>query len=313
MTTMQQHPLYGRACSAMGVEVRHYQWEFGGDLSGAAQVLIRRWPLVGGIALLSRGPLWAPEVPQADRVAATRVLVRQLRSNMRGVLATPEIDAGPDPLARTEMLRMVSSGHVARLDLREGKIARRGRMHGKWRNRLAKAEAEGLQITRTALPTDPNHWLLRAEADQARARRYKRLPIAFTTRWASCGGKTAGQVFTVMRNGNPIAAMLILSHGSCASYHIGWSGPEGRRLNAHSLALWHASNWCAGKGLQHIDLGTLDTETSPGLARFKLGCGAQPVLLGATWLDAPGTRLAARLTALGRSESRPYASSSASQ
>jgi hypothetical protein len=37
-----------------------------------------------------------------------------------------------------------------------------------------------------------------------------------------------------------------------------------------------------------LDLGTVDTENAPGLARFKIGSGAQIRSLGGTWLRIPG-------------------------
>jgi hypothetical protein len=39
-----------------------------------------------------------------------------------------------------------------------------------------------------------------------------------------------------------------------------------------------------------LDLGTLDTQNAPGLARFKLGSGATAQLLGGTWARLPGWR-----------------------
>jgi hypothetical protein len=43
-------------------------------------------------------------------------------------------------------------------------------------------------------------------------------------------------------------------------------------------------------GTQVLDLGSVDTVSAPGLARFKLGAGAQVKSLGGTWLHLPGFR-----------------------
>lgn len=308
---MQQHARYGEASAALGAGPRHFHLRLGGDLAGTALVLIRRWPLFGDFALLSRGPVWAAGVSAETRAAGTRALIRQLRTQVRGVMCTPETDGGPDPLEDSDLLPMVTPGHVARLDLSTSCKARRARLHGKWRNRLVRAEAAGLTVQQGALPADPDHWLLRQEAAQARARGYRRLPHAFTHAWTTHGGRDATRLFTAHSSGTPVAGMLFLRHGASASYHIGWSGEEGRRLNAHTLLLWRAADWLAKKGHKQLELGTLDTEGTPGLARFKLGAGAEAIPLGATRLDAPGTRIAARL--LRPRPAIAYASSSASQ
>lgn len=149
------------------------------------------------------------------------------------------------------------------------------------------------------MPAEAGHWLLQAEEAQARARRYRRLPASFTAAWVAANGDDSARLFVARLHGGIVAAMLFLLHGRAASYHIGWSGPEGRAGHAHNLLLWQASDWLAARGYACVDLGTLDTETTPGLARFKLGSGAQQVKLGATWLDAPGTGLAGRLARRG--------------
>lgn len=81
--------------------------------------------------------------------------------------------------------------------------------------------------------------------------------------------------------------MLFICHGPVATYHIGWTSDEGRRAEAHRQILVHAIDWLAHRGIQRLDLGTLDTEHAPGLARFKLGTGARPVALDGTWLKLP--------------------------
>jgi hypothetical protein len=38
------------------------------------------------------------------------------------------------------------------------------------------------------------------------------------------------------------------------------------------------------RGVRRVDLGTVDTDQSPGLARFKLGAGGVPLTLAGTYL-----------------------------
>ena len=91
-------------------------------------------------------------------------------------------------------------------------------------------------------------------------------------------------MLTARLDGETVAAMLFLKHGTSATYHIGWTSPAGRALSAGNLLLTHAAERFGEMGVEIVDLGLLDTETAPGLARFKLGTGAQPLRMGGTWI-----------------------------
>lgn len=293
---MQQHPAYGRTCRHLGLETRNLTLEGANEVLATAQVLLRQWPLLGTFALLSRGPVWSPTLGHGARAAALIALKGHLSQQYAGLIMTADPWDGTDPLARSGLLKLMTPFHIACLDLTLDSNQRRARQAGKWRNRLRHGEESGLMVASSPLPPRPDHWLLKAEDAQSRAKGYRRLPTNFAATWAQVN-RNGTQLFTATRNGKRVAAMMFLLHGSRASYHIGWAGPEGRQCSAHNLVLWHASNWLAERGFGSIDLGTLDTETSPGLARFKLGAGATPVAIGSTWLEAPGTGLVARLSA----------------
>ncbi|WP_158263514.1 GNAT family N-acetyltransferase [Aliiruegeria haliotis] len=298
-TPLQQHPIYARAMAAQGVRARSFTpidraWR--GKVS--AMILERRWPLLGASAVLTRGPVWAPEVPVDVRRNGLRSLLGQLRGEFGAVTVTPDLDDEGDPLEAAGWMSAVTPLSVARIDLTPMPEAMRRRMQQKWRNRLCRAERAGLTVRHAAMPDDPDHWLFRREVAQARDRGYKSLPPAFALAWARAGGPRSTRLFTAERDGRPLAAMLFLLHGTAASYHIGWNGAEGRRVDAHNLLLWRAMVWMHVRGIQSLELDVIDTETKPGLARFKLGAGANVLRLGATRLSAPGTRLfASRLAA----------------
>ena len=298
---MQQHPLYGATCTALGGGIRRYVLANGnGAVLAFAQVLERPVPLLGAAALLSRGPIWLPGTPNAARRSGLMALLRLLRRDHRIVVTTPEPFGEGDPLSGSGWLTAVTACHLARLDLSSGEMAMRARQHGKWRNRLVRAESAGLVVKDTPMPANPGHWLLMKEAEQACNRRYRRLPPAFTAAWVQEGGERSARLFTATKDGAPVAAMLFLLHGNSATYHVGWSGPDGRRAGAHNLLLWRAQLWLAKRGIRLLDLDLIDTHTTPGLARFKLGSGAEVIRLGATRVSAPGSALFAGRTARPR-------------
>lgn len=291
---MQQHPAYGRACTALGQRVRWFRLGPANAPMASALVLCRRWPGLGAVALVSRGPVWADVLSPGDRRAALGALVGRLRQDHAAVITTPDPVAGHDPLGDTRMLPLVWPMTLAQLDLSGDTAARRARLRGKWRNALVRAETSALRVTASRLPPRADHWLLRHEAAQARARGYRRLPAAFAAAWARMSPDDTLLVAAHDLAG-PVAGMLFLRHGAGASYHTGWTSAAGRVAGAHTRLMWEAIGRLADAGVTRLDLDLIDTHHAPGIARFKLGTGAVPVTLGATRIAAPGTALVARI------------------
>lgn len=185
---------------------------------------------------------------------------------------------------------VMTPGTVALLNLTRDFDQMRKGMDQKWRNRLRHAEKSGLRITCQPMPSDPGHWLLRAETAQARKLGYRSWPTTLTCAWLRAN-PGASRLFTALRGKEPIAAMLFLLHGDGATYHVGHTLDAGRAVSAHNLLLWTAMQTLARRGITRIDLGQVDTQNAAGLARFKLGSGARVHRLGGTWLRWRPARL----------------------
>ncbi|MFC3615018.1 GNAT family N-acetyltransferase [Lutimaribacter marinistellae] len=192
-------------------------------------------------------------------------------------------DAPCPDLARLGALMLVTPAHVAELDL-TGNL--RSGLRQKWRNRLNHALRQNLAVRDAAMPQDPGHWLFTADMAQQRARGYRSWPVRLTLAYTRANPGSA-RLFTALHSGRPVAAILLLLHGRAATYHIGHSTAQGRAVSAHNLLMWHAMTWLAARGITRLDLGPVETESAAGLARFKLGTGANARALGGTWLLWP--------------------------
>ncbi|MCO0636575.1 GNAT family N-acetyltransferase [Lutimaribacter sp. EGI FJ00014] len=259
---LQQHPAHAAALRAIGAGVLAVALPDG----GRANVLLRRFgPLT--LALLPRGPVWADgRAPNLDDLRAVRHALPA-----RSILLVNGDTALP---ATPRLLPLVTPQTIAEWDLRAA-------LHQKWRNRLARAERAHLPICHRAMPPDPAHWLLQREATQARQRRYRPWPPALLAAHAAQG---TAHLFVAGPTQAPVAAMLFLLTGRRATYQIGWVNADGRSADAHRLLLWQAARTLREWGTTLLELGTIDTDTAPGLARYKLGTGARPRVLGATAL-----------------------------
>lgn len=224
------------------------------------------------------------------RIAAALRAPALSERSLRGLRARGLRLCEPDaagPLAGAGFRQVMTPAHVAELSLDGDAADRRARMAGKWRNRLHRAEAEGIALCVLPFAGPAADWLNAQEEAQRRARGYRAWPLAIARAWAAADPRAA-RLFLAERDGARIAAMLFLLHGRAATYHIGWSGPAGRAISAHHLLLAHATDVLADASVRRIELGTLDTDAAPGLARFKLGAGARVRALGGSWIAVPG-------------------------
>lgn len=274
-TALQQSGTYAAVLARLGCKASLAQIRSGDLLIGQARIHLRRvGPL--RIAWMPRGPVWLPGLTADLRVTATRGLPRD--APFRAIWALSH-DTGPPAPG----LRIARGADLAELNLRAPESARRAALHGKWRNRLARAETADLILTQRPLDLSCDAPLLRREAAQRHARGYAGLPPKFTEAWADIAPDDS-LLSIAYHAGVPVAFMLILTHGDVATYHIGWTGARGRHLSAHNLLLWRASCALARAGVARLDLGKLNPTRTPGLDRFKLGTGAARRSLGPTML-----------------------------
>lgn len=279
MTESLQLPLpqseeFAATCQALGRPLRRCKRESRRRLRLWWQVQSRHFGPLGRVDLVSRGPVAANAEDLHDWTSQWQRWHdgRPLLLNAEGTEASSLRTAGFWPL--------MTPASVALLPLRD-ETAMRQAMQQKWRNRLNKAERGGLSVH--SLPLQHDHWLLQAEAAQARQRGYRGLPPAFSLAFAAANPGQA-QVFEARQGRTPVAAALILRHGRMATWQIGVSTEAGRAGSAMNLVLWRAMQALVDWGHDCLDLGVVNTQDAAGLARFKLGTGAQIRRLGGTWL-----------------------------
>ncbi|WP_146345229.1 GNAT family N-acetyltransferase [Falsiphaeobacter marinintestinus] len=228
------------------------------------------------------GGVRATMLPRVTLPAPDELLssLRQAGLHRNLIILTPDHPM-PDGF---RAVRVARTTQIAELDLRTDPTTLRSGLHQKWRNRLNRAERNGMTV-RISRGLGPKlDWLLSKESQQQAQRGYRTWPSKLTQTWirATPG---AALLMTAYENDTPVAAMLFLRHGTAATYHIGHTTARGRQLSAHNLLLWDAIVHLSNSECDQLELGR--TDTSPGLARFKLGTGAQERSLGGTWLWWP--------------------------
>jgi hypothetical protein len=277
LAPLQQSEVWAEALRRLGAEVV----ALGPDTGGHA--VLRTLPLLGRTAMISRGGTGLS-------VAAAGGLRAALGARHLVIHAETERDG--EALACAGFRRIAPPRRVAELDLDAPPEVLAARMSVKWRNRLRHALGQGLEVRRRPMPPDPRHWLFAAEAEAARRLRVRPMPPVLVAALCDVAPGT-GQLFTVTRRGERLAAMLFLRHGDAATYQTGWTSAAGRALSAGNLCLWRAMVELRELGAVRIELGAADADLAPGLTRFKTGAGGVVRPLGGSWLRSawlPGPR-----------------------
>lgn len=276
LAPMVQRWNYGAAHAALGGAVQRAVLSDASGPVALCQVLTRRLlrhlPPGLTLALASNGPLW---LAPCDRARALTLIRRSLPAKRPRL----HLFTLAEPTPSLRLLPLVHPATSARVTL----PIRRENLHGKWRNTLKKAEQSGLILGHAQCSPAALSRLLAADARHQKARGYRALPPEFSRAWQNLSPGDL-RLFTARKGTALHASALMLRHGNTASYHIAHCSPEGRESGAARLVLWRAFCDLAKAGVRQVDLGVIDTEKAPGLARFKLASGARARRLGPTVL-----------------------------
>jgi hypothetical protein len=241
----QQSTAYAVAAAACGARI-------GRGVFDGVQV---QWLDRRGVRLISRSE-------------AARGVLRRLARHAGVTVATGRVQGWG-------LVPLLTDRFVALWDVRADPAVLRAGMDAKWRGHLTSAE-RSIRVQRggkACLPTLVEH-----EGAQRMARGYRALPAAFALALPE-----ASLRLWEWRHGGAIqAAMCFVRHGDWATYHISWASDVARGYAVHQVMLWRAVCALRDEGVRVIDLGDVNTDAAPGLARFKLGTGAGLVAVGQT-------------------------------
>ncbi len=239
------------------------------------------------IARVLRGPIWLidpREDPRTPEVCDT--IARHFRRRFGDFLFwLPELPDNPKSAAmlRAQSLRPVVTGYSSIwLDLRPPLEALRAGLHGKWRNALRQAEKAGFDVGVTTNPRRLSQSLQLYD----RFRRKKRFVGPNGDFIAALAGhdRKAVVALTARLSGDQVAGVILIRHGRAATYLASWTSDAGRVGQAHNLLLWRGIETLKESGIDWLDLGGVNTESQPGIARFKLGLGGEVFTLAGTYL-----------------------------
>jgi hypothetical protein len=236
-----------------------------------------------GSQTIYRGPLWVhDEIPGEMQKLALGLLRQRYRlRRARPVTFHPELEATPAHHAQMSEagFRRVAEGYrTIWPDLSHSLDDLRTGQHQNWRNALVQGERARLTVIDdthcTRLP-----WLIGEHTAHMEVGGYRGASGALLEALHKHGNETAGLRLLVAEQGEElVAAVLLATHGSAATYLVGWTGEAGRDLRATHLLLWRAVEALKADGKSWFDLGRI-SDDAPGVARFKRGLGGTETTL----------------------------------
>ncbi len=291
-SSLEQSWQYGDAVAALhGAEVRRRVIRCRDTPVAVVQGFRTRDLRFGSINRILRGPVWLANLSAPDRAETCRLIRGEFGTRITDLLFwLPELPDTAESMRLMRSLgmrRMVTGYSTIWLDLRPDESRLLSGLHGKWRNSLRTAEKVGVRIR----AADRNRAFEEAMAAYDRFRRKQRFigpPADLIRQIRSAPGASDElgnvRVWNAVHDNTSVAGVAVIRHGVSATYLAGWTSRDGRRCNAHNQLLWRAITELRETGTDWLDLGGVDTQSAPGLARFKLGLGGELATQTGTYL-----------------------------
>ena len=282
---LQQEWAYGQAICEQGHQVHRAALMRGGKPLALAQIAERRIAGPLRMALLMRGPVPFGGYDEEAECHFLGVLRRHLAGAV--LMWTPEAaDSDMQARRRAGYRRVLTGYSTIMLDLAKPLPTLRAGLHGKWRNLLRAGEKSGL-VLQSPGGGQLVDWLIERNEQYRKQVGYAGPTPEFIRALGRLAPRPDRIVLLAMENRAPVAGVILQLHGRAATYYAGCTTPRGRQLRAHHFLLWQAVVELKDRGVMAFDLGGIDTDKAPGIARFKLGMGGRPLMLDGTYLVPP--------------------------
>lgn len=284
--SFEQSLTYGRAATArIGGKLRCLVLERDGHPVAAAQVRIKTLPGLGrGIAWIASGPLlWpldgpAPEpavIAEVFAVLRAELALRQghiLRLRLPGIafhdqdeIATIAKATGFAPTDRAPVYRSIA------IDLQQDETALMAALNGKWRTDLRYAQKSELTLEAGNSPDMQARFLvLFRDIQAAKGFAPDITPeFHFALSGPDLNTDLNYDILIITKDGQDLAGIVIGSSGRCTVYLFGATAEAGRALRAGYMLTWEGVRLSQRRGMDWYDLGGVDFDENPDVARFK--------------------------------------------
>jgi hypothetical protein len=258
---------YGAGKAATGWAVRRAVFRRDGRAVAFATVLEKRLAGLRVLSRVNRGPVFLDPSPTPE---LQRLVYAALRRHWPGpLLIAPALQAGDDAnaiLRAAGFVQRQRHGWLSgRIDLCPDESAIWASFASTFRNRVRAAEKAGAQL-RIADDDATFEWMLDRHAANMSDKAFRAVGAGFLRPMREAGRNDI-TMFQLLQGDRPVAGMSVVRFGRQAEYHIGWFGPEGRKLNAGNFLMWNIVKELKRRGVASFDVGGM--KPGDGYTRFK--------------------------------------------
>lgn len=240
--------------------------------------------LLHGI-VIDRGPLWFEGFGSADHLDAfLRTFMKSFPKRIgRKMRFIPEIqpeDSFLRVLQNHKLNQISNQGYeTIAIDLNQSFESLKADLRKNWRNMLSRAEREKITITWHKDGKTYTDLMRRYALDKAE-KGYGGPSIAMMNALAKIYlPQGRAHIGVATKDGKWIGSVLLLIHGSGATYQIGWTSSAGRKIGAQHLLLWEGIQHLKQNGTTYFDLGGVNDDSAKGVKKFKEGLGGRLIRL----------------------------------
>ena len=261
----------------IGARAEFWAVEHGGRPVAAAALRIKTPPGLGrGIGWIPSGPLLLSDQRPPDLKAVLQALRGQLvcmdghilRLRLSGLAMQDQgqVRAVAAAAGFAGTLRAPLYQSLA-MNLRDGEQTLMQRLDGKWRTDLRFALKSGLILDQGNSPALQARFLALFQAVQTAKGFAPDITPEF--HFALSGPDYALDVMIATKDGQDLGGVVIGTTGRTATYLFGATAEAGRRLKAGYFLTWQGMMLARQRGLHWYDMGGIDREANPDVARFK--------------------------------------------
>ena len=276
---------YGEALNQIGWTTERYLVYYDNNLIAFFQVFKKKY-FYSTLVKLQRGPLFLDESYLNIHLAPVLNKIRGYWRFWKGQHLQIEFEL-PQSYTYYDLLLELGFRRAkslfwesTQIDLTLGEEQLFKNLKGDWRNSLRKSIKNKLELKKTINRNDFD-WLI----DQYEGFKKNKniVGVSKDLLYALYYQMTKDQKMHIMLAqyaNEPIAGVIIVTHGNGCSYLLGWNGELGRKLKAHNFLLWNAVKEAKNRGELFFDLGgVLSNKKYKSISDFKSGLNGEKYAL----------------------------------
>ena len=253
--------------------VNRVVYSLNGEVIAFTQILEKNFFKILKIYRINRGPVFLTDDKKLKHSVIKKIISLSNILKRVFVSASFELKISPSNLSFINNLNpklMGSKGYTSIwVNLNYSIEEIRMKLDSKWRNMLVKSEKQDIKIESSS-SNEFVYWLSEIHEKNMINKSFNGISKNMLQSISNENDlENPLIIYKASKNNNVIGSICIINHGQYATYLIGWTSIEGRKLNTNYLLLWEAIKDLKLNNKRGFDLGGVDPELTPNITSFK--------------------------------------------